>query len=81
MDRRVLKVATGPADALGNRPEEIHMRHIRRRRATVGAAILAHDGEARASRDAYAKLQVLEQGALHLYLTSLDRPHHLEFKR
>lgn len=51
------------------------------RAGNLPAAIAAHDGEARASREAYQKLPSLEQGALLLYLTELDRPHHLEFKR
>jgi mono/diheme cytochrome c family protein len=51
------------------------------RASTMNEAIAAHDGEARASRQAYEKLKDQEQGALHLFLLTLDRPHHLEFRR
>ena len=51
------------------------------RAPTLEAAILAHGGEAKAARDAYDKLGVYERGAVHLFLTMLDRPHHLELKR
>lgn len=51
------------------------------RASTVDQAILAHDGEGRPSRDAYEKLSTEEQGAVNLFLSVLDRPHHLEFRR
>jgi mono/diheme cytochrome c family protein len=51
------------------------------RASTVDAAIQAHDGEARAARQAYEKLTFDDQGALHIFLMTLDRPHHLEFRR
>lgn len=51
------------------------------RASTVDQAILAHDGEGRPARDAYEKLSTEEQGAVNLFLSVLDRPHHLEFRR
>lgn len=51
------------------------------RASTIEAAILSHGGEAQAARDAYNKLSMVEQGWLHLYLSGLDRPHHLEFRK
>jgi CxxC motif-containing protein (DUF1111 family) len=51
------------------------------RATTLEAAILAHDGEAREAREAYEALSTFERGAIHLFLFSLDRPHHLEFIR
>ncbi|MDW8284246.1 MAG: di-heme oxidoredictase family protein [Myxococcales bacterium] len=51
------------------------------RATNLDAAILAHDGEGRAAREAYSKLHFEDQGALNLFLTVLDRPHHMEFRR
>jgi mono/diheme cytochrome c family protein len=50
------------------------------RAGTIDLAIRAHDGEARAARDAYIKLSIDEGGALRLFLQSLTRPQYLEFK-
>lgn len=43
------------------------------RAATIPAAILAHGGEAQASRDAFAALSAGEQADLHIFLLSLTR--------
>ncbi len=51
------------------------------RASTVDGAIKAHDGEALSARMAYQKLNVDDQGAINLFLLTLDRPHHLEFRR
>lgn len=50
------------------------------RAPTVDAAILAHGGEAAASRDAYMKLEMEDNGSLRVFLHSLGRPQHLECK-
>ena len=43
------------------------------RAATIPAAIAAHGGEARASRDAYAALSAEDQQSVHIFLLSLTR--------
>ena len=43
------------------------------RAATIPEAILAHGGEAQASRDAFAALSAGEQAGLHIFLLSLTR--------
>ena len=43
------------------------------RATTIPAAILAHGGEARASRDAYAGLSSEDQQSVHVFLLSLTR--------
>lgn len=43
------------------------------RAATIPEAILAHGGEAQASRDAFAALTPVEQASLHIFLLSLTR--------
>lgn len=50
------------------------------RAGTIDSAIIAHDGEALASRDAYLKLSLEDAGALRTFLISLSRPTHLEFR-
>lgn len=50
------------------------------RAGTVHEAIMQHGGEAQASRDAYAKLLLEEAGTMRVYLLSLGRPAHLEFR-
>jgi mono/diheme cytochrome c family protein len=50
------------------------------RAGTVHEAIMAHGGEAQVARDAYAKLLFDEVGPLRVYLLSLGRPAHLEFR-
>jgi len=50
------------------------------RAGDIETAILAHGGEASASRDAYAKLQVAESEPLRMFLLSLNRPAQVEFK-
>jgi mono/diheme cytochrome c family protein len=50
------------------------------RAGSIDAAILAHGGEAGAARDAYKALPYDDQGALRIFLQSLTRPAHLEFK-
>jgi mono/diheme cytochrome c family protein len=43
------------------------------RAATIPEAILAHGGEARGSRDAFAALSAVEQASVHVFLLSLTR--------
>ena len=50
------------------------------RAGSLHDAILAHGGEAKAARDTYANLQLEDGGALRIFLQSLTRPQHLEFK-
>lgn len=50
------------------------------RAGTVHEAIMQHGGEAQASRDAYAKLSFEQAGTMRVYLLSLGRPAHLEFR-
>ena len=50
------------------------------RAGTIHEAILAHSGEAQAARDAYEKLPYDKSGPLRLFLLSLGRPAHLEFR-
>lgn len=51
------------------------------RAASIDDAIRAHDGEGRASRDVYERLGPEDVGALNLFLSSLDRPAHVEMRR
>lgn len=50
------------------------------RAGSLHEAILAHGGEAQTARDAYEKLSVEEGAAVRLFLISLTRPAHLEFR-
>lgn len=50
------------------------------RAGDIEQAILAHGGEAAAARAAYEKLSLEQGGKLRLFLISLGRPTHLEFK-
>lgn len=50
------------------------------RAGDIETAILAHGGEASASRDAYAKMQVADSEPLRMFLLSLNRPAQVEFK-
>jgi mono/diheme cytochrome c family protein len=50
------------------------------RAGSIDAAIRAHGGEAAAATEAYLMLPLLESGALRLFLQTLTRPAHLEFK-
>jgi CxxC motif-containing protein (DUF1111 family) len=50
------------------------------RAGDIDTAIRLHDGEALASREAYQKLTEEEAATLRLFLQTLGRPHHLEFK-
>ena len=43
------------------------------RAATIPEAILAHGGEAQASRDAFVALEAREQASMHIFLLSLTR--------
>lgn len=50
------------------------------RAGDIEQAILAHGGEARPARDAYAKLSVHDTAPLRMFLLSLSRPAQVEFK-
>jgi CxxC motif-containing protein (DUF1111 family) len=43
------------------------------RASTIPAAILAHGGEAKGARDAFAELSTDEQADVHIFLLSLTR--------
>jgi CxxC motif-containing protein (DUF1111 family) len=51
------------------------------RAPTIPAAILAHGGEASASREAFASLAPEQQADLHIFLLSLTRQNKLRFAR
>lgn len=50
------------------------------RATTLDEAILAHDGEAKDSRDAFARLTPSEKGDLRIFLMSLTRYPRIDFK-